>query len=283
MDRPLQLNAMTIDVEDYFHAAALAAHLPRTRWASLPGRIERNVDMVLRTFERADVKATFFTVGWIARRYPALVRAIIAGGHELASHGYAHQRSWEQSRTQFRRDIVGSKHLLEDIGGAAVLGYRAPYFSINVDNRWIFDTLFRNGYRYSSSINPAWRHQRRQPTWTPRFAFFPCGASGILELPVSSVRLLGRNVAAGGGECFQLFPYVVSRALLRRINQVERRPSVFYFEPSMLDLAQPRLPQLEWAAHLRQYANLERMELRLALLSRDFHWDRIDNVFPVLP
>ncbi|MES2759541.1 MAG: XrtA system polysaccharide deacetylase [Pseudomonadota bacterium] len=283
MDRPLQHNAMTIDVEDYFHAAALAAHLPRTRWASLPGRVERNVELVLATFDRAGVKATFFTVGSIARRYPALVRAIVAGGHEVASHGYAHQRAWEQSRTQFRRDIVGSKHLLEDLGGAAVLGYRAPYFSVNVDNRWIFDTLFRNGYRYSSSIYPAWTERLRQAARTPRFAFFPSGASGILELPVSTVRVLGRSLAAGGGNNFQLLPYIVSRALLRRINVVERHPTVFYFEPSMLDPAQPRVAQLARLDAVRHYASLGRMELRLALLSRDFHWDRIDNIFPVLP
>jgi polysaccharide deacetylase family protein (PEP-CTERM system associated) len=283
MDRPLQHNAMTIDVEDYFHAAALAAHLPRPRWASLPGRVERNVELVLATFERERVKATFFTVGWIARRYPALVRAIVERGHELASHGYAHQYTWEQSRTQFRRDIAGSKHLLEDIGGEAVVGYRAPYFSLSIDSRWIFDTLFRHGYRYSSSINPAWSNRPRQALRTPRFACFPSGESGILELPISSVRVLGHNLPAGGGNSFQLLPYALSRALLRRINLVERHPCVFYFQPSMLDLAQPRPPQMAWGTGVRHYTGLARMERRLGLLSRDFRWDRIDNIFPVLP
>ena len=173
--------------------------------------------------------------------------------------------------------------MLEEIGGAAVPGYRAPYFSVNVDNRWIFDSLFRNGYRYSSSIDPAWSHRPRQPARTPRFAFFPSGASGILELPVSTVLVLGSNLPAGGGNAFQLLPYVVSRALLRRIKRLERHPSVFCFEPAMLDLAQPRLPELAWSAGVRHYANLCRMELRLARLSCDFHWDRIDNILPVLP
>ncbi len=283
MQRPSQHNAMTIDVEDYFHAGALAAHLPRIRWASLPGRVERNVELVLAIFDREQVKATFFTVGWIARRYPALVRAIVGQGHELASHGYAHQFSWEQSRTQFRRDIIGSKHLLEDIAGEAVFGYRAPYFSLSIDSRWIFDTLFRHGYRYSSSIYPVWNSRSRQAQRTPRFACFPSGESGILELPISSVRLVGHHLPAGGGHSFQLLPYAITRALLRRINLVERHPCVFCFQPSMLDLAQPRPPLMAWGTAVPHYAGLARMELRLALLSRDFHWDRIDNIFPVLP
>ncbi|MFC0134192.1 polysaccharide deacetylase family protein [Massilia eurypsychrophila] len=274
MDRPLQQNAMTLDVEDYFHAAALAAYFPRAGWPGLAPRVERNVALVLATFERAGIKATFFTVGWIARRHPALVRAIVAGGHELASHGYAHQRSWEQSRTQFRRDIVGSKQLLEDIGGVAVLGYRAPYFSVSVDNRWIFDTLFRSGYRYSSSIDPAWPQRLPSAARTPRFAFFPSGASGILELPVATIRLLGRNLGAGG-DAFGRLPYAVTRAMLRSINQAERHPVVFHFEPALLDAAPPR--------RILQYAGPGRIERRLLLLSADFRWDRIDNIFPVLP
>ena len=282
MNRPIVRNAMTIDVEDYFHAAALAAHLPRTHWAALPPRVERNVELVLALLARQQLKATFLTLGWIARRHPGMVRAIVAAGHELASHGYAHHLSWQQSRTQFRRDIAGSKHLLEDIGGAAVVGYRAPGFSVGVDNRWIFDTLFHSGYRYSSSIYPAWIAPR-QSVRTPRFAFFPSGASGILELPVTTLRLAGRNLPAGGGDSFRLLPYLVSRALLRRINLAERQPCVFYFQPSELDLAQPRPPRLDLSERLRHYTNLGRMEARLGKLSRDFHWDRIDNIFPVLP
>ncbi len=282
MDRPLQQNAMTIDVEDYFHAAALATYFPRAIWPALPARVERNVARVLATFERAGVKATFFTVGWIARRHPALVRAIVAGGHELASHGYAHQRSWEQSRTQFRRDIVGSKHLLEDIGGVAVLGYRAPYFSVGVDSRWIFDTLFRSGYRYSSSINPALCHRLPPAYATPRFAFFPAGASGILELPVATIRLLGRNLGAGG-DALRLLPYAVMRAMLRSINRAEHHPGVFHFEPALLDAAPASVPPAAWPARALQYAGPRRIERRLSLLSADFRWDRIDNIFPVLP
>jgi polysaccharide deacetylase family protein (PEP-CTERM system associated) len=282
MNRPALRNALTIDVEDYFHAGALAAHIPRKRWSSLPGRVERNVDMVLSMLDQQQVKATFFTLGWIARRYPAMVQAIVANGHELASHGYSHHLASEQSRTQFRRDVVRSKQLLEDIAGEAVLGYRAPGFSVGIDNRWIFDTLFRSGYRYSSSIYPLWSGAQH-PARTPRFAFFPSGASGILELPVSTLRLGRCNLPAGGGDSFRLIPYVVSRALLRRVNLLERQPCIFYFQPSEHDPAQPRPPQLALRAGFRHYANLGRMEQRLGWLSRDFHWDRIDNIFPVLP
>jgi polysaccharide deacetylase family protein (PEP-CTERM system associated) len=282
MNRPIVRNAMTIDVEDYFHAGALAALLPRTRWAALPARVEFNVDLVLALLARQHIKATFFTLGWIARRHPGMVRMIAAAGHELASHGYSHQLTWQQSRTQFRRDVAGSKHLLEDIAGTAVVGYRAPEFSVGVDNRWIFDTLFRCGYRYSSSIYPAWI-STQQSARTPRFAFFPSGESGILELPLSTLRLAGRNLPAGGGDSFRLLPYGVSRALLRRINLVERQPCIFYFRPSELDPAQPRPPQLGLPQRLRHYTSLGRIEARLRRLSRDFHWDRIDNIFPVLP
>jgi polysaccharide deacetylase family protein (PEP-CTERM system associated) len=282
MKRPLQLNALTVDVEDYFHAGALAAHFPRASWPGLPGRVERNVDLVLALLEAEHVKATFFTLGSLARRYPAMVRAIVDHGHELASHGYANHRPWQQSRTQFRRDIVSSKHLLEDIGGAAVQGYRAPGFEVNLDNRWIFDTLFRCGYRYSSSVYPvtgAPSHSAR----TPRFAFFPSGASGLLELPVSTLCVGGRNLPAGGGDSFRVLPYVVARALLRRINLRERQPCIFHFRPSELDPDQPRPPGLGLHLEYPHYVNLERMQQRLHRLSRDFRWDRIDNIFPVLP
>lgn len=282
MNRPLQRNAMTIDVEDYFHASPPSAQFPRNRWDKLPGRVEGNIERVLALLAREQVSATFFTLGWIARRYPAMVRAIVGAGHELGSHGYSHHLAWQQSRTQFRRDVVHSKHLLEDLGGAAVIGYRAPGFSVSIDNRWIFDTLFRSGYRYSSSIYPALSGTQLEAR-TPRFAFFPSGESGILELPVTTLRLGGRNLPLAGGEGFRLAPYFLSRRLLRRVNLVERQPCVFYFQPAELDPFQPRPPHLDLPQRLRQYANLDRMEQRLGALSRDFYWDRIDNIFPVLP
>jgi polysaccharide deacetylase family protein (PEP-CTERM system associated) len=281
-NRPIQRNAMTIDVEDYFHTNPPSVQFPRNRWDKLPGRIEGNLELVLALLAREQISATFFTLGWIARRYPAMVRQIVAAGHELASHGYSHHLTWQQSRTQFRRDVVRSKHLLEDISGVAVNGYRAPGFSVSIDNRWIFDTLLRSGYRYSSSIYPAFTGAHLE-TRTPRFAFFPSGESGLLELPVTTTRLAGRNLPLAGGDGFRLAPYFVSRQLLRRVNLVERQPCVFYFRPAELDPSQPLPPRLDMTQRLRHYSNLGRMEQRLAKLGRDFHWDRIDNLFPVLP
>jgi polysaccharide deacetylase family protein (PEP-CTERM system associated) len=263
MATPLITNAMTFDVEDSLAAGPSA----------LADRLERNVDMLLSLLDGQQLKATFFTFGAIAQRYPAMVQAIVANGHELASHGYGRHLAWQQSRTQFRCDIVRSKHLLEDIGGEAVSGYRAPGFSVGLDNRWIFDTLFRNGYRYSSSIYPLWNgpHQLAR---TPRFAYFPAGASGILELPVSTARLAGRNLPAGGGDTFRLLPYLASRALLRRVNLLEGQSCIFFLAANGLDL-EPAQPRAD--------ARLAPMEQRLLKLSRDFLWDRIDNIFPVLP
>jgi polysaccharide deacetylase family protein (PEP-CTERM system associated) len=252
MNRPLLRNAMTVDVGPCVRAGT-----------PVPNRIERTVDLALSLLDRQQLKATFFTLGVVARRYPAMVRSIVANGHELASHGYVHTLLGQQSPAQFRHDIVRSKHLLEDLGGAAVRGYRAPGFSVGVDNRWIFDTLFRNGYRYSSSIYPLWNGPH-QPARTPRFAFFPAGASGILELPLSTARLAGRNLPAGGGESFRLLPYAASRALLRRVNLIERQSCVFHFCVAQVD-------------------GVVLIEKRLVRLSRDFHWGRIDNIFPVLP
>lgn len=275
-------NAMTVDVEDYFQVSAFAPHIARSSWAALPCRVERNVDVVLALLDQRQVRATFFTLGWIARRYPAMVRAIADAGHEVASHGYAHVRASEQSRIQFRRDILRSKHLLEDIAGRPVLGYRAPSFSLMPGSRWAFDTLFHSGYRYSSSVYPI-AHDHYGAPDSPRFAFYPVSRSGILELPVSTVRLFGRNLPAGGGGYFRLYPYGVSRWFLRRINHLERQAGIFYFHPWELDPGQPRQRDIPMKTRFRHYLNLGRTEPRLLELTRDFRWDRIDNIFPVQP
>lgn len=275
-------NAMTIDVEDYFQVSAFAPHIARSSWAALPCRVERNVDVVLALLDQRQVRATFFTLGWIARRYPAMVRAIADAGHEVASHGYAHVRVSEQSRIEFRRDILRSKHLLEDIAGRPVLGYRAPSFSLMPGSRWAFDTLFHSGYRYSSSVYPI-AHDHYGAPDSPRFAFYPVSRSGILELPVSTVRLFGRNLPAGGGGYFRLYPYGVSRWFLRRINHLERQAGIFYFHPWELDPGQPRQRDIPMKTRFRHYLNLDRTEPRLLALTRDFRWDRIDNIFPVQP
>lgn len=271
-------NAMTIDVEDYFQVSAFAAHIARADWPALPCRVEANVARILALLDQAGVRATFFTLGWLAERYPAMVRAIVEHGHELASHGYAHLRAGAQTPAEFAHDVGLSKTILEQTGGRAVLGYRAPSFSIGAATLWALDALQAAGYRYSSSIYPI-RHDHYGMPGAPRFAFYPRGAQGVLELPVSTARLWRRTVPAGGGGYFRLFPYSLSRSLLRRINSEDGQAGIFYFHPWELDPGQPRPAGLGLKTRFRHYLNLGRMEQRLAALARDFRWDRMDRIF----
>ena len=224
------------------------------------------------------VHATYFTLGWIAERYPRLVRRIVDQGHELASHGHEHLRASDQSREEFRQDITRSKALLEDISGVAVKGYRAPSFSIGHGNLWTLACLSEAGYRYSSSIYPI-RHDHYGMPDAPRFAFYPNGGKGLLELPVTTVSLFNRNLPAGGGGYFRLLPYRVSRWCLRRVNRVDRQPCVFYFHPWEIDPGQPRQRGISVKTRFRHYVNLSSMERRLCALLKDFSWDRMDHLF----
>jgi polysaccharide deacetylase family protein (PEP-CTERM system associated) len=271
-------NAMTIDVEDYFQVSAFAPHIARDSWAGRECRVEANVDRILGILDDGAVVATFFTLGWIAERYPQLVRRIVDGGHELASHGYGHLRASDQSRTAFLEDISSSKTRLEDLGGQAVRGYRAPSFSIGPANLWALDTLQEAGYRYSSSIYPIVHDHYGMPD-APRFAFYPNGDQGLLEVPITTVRLMKRNLPAGGGGYFRLMPYAMSRWMMRQVNRQDRQPAIFYFHPWELDPGQPRQPGLEWKTRFRHYVNLDRMDGRIRALTRDFAWDRMDRLF----
>jgi len=273
-------NAMTIDVEDYFQVSAFEQHIPRERWNKLPCRVESNVDRILALLDAENIKATFFTLGWIAERYPSTVRRIVEGGHELASHGYGHRRASDQSMEEFRQDVTRSKALLEDIGGKPVLGYRAPSFSIGVRNLWALDVLGEAGYRYSSSIYPISHDHYGMPD-APRFAYYPRGRQGVLELPITTVRLMNKNLPSGGGGYFRLLPYPVSRWMIKRVNQADRQPGIFYFHPWEIDAAQPRQPGLGIKTRFRHYVNLHRTEARLKALARDFRWGRMDDIFKV--
>ena len=271
-------NAMSIDVEDYFQVSAFAPHIRREDWDALPCRVERNVDAILGLLDEADAKATFFTLGWIAERYPQVVRRIVDDGHELASHGYGHQRASDLTPEQFRDDITRAKHLLEDLGGVAIRGYRAPSFSINRQNWWAVEELGNAGYVYSSSIYPV-RHDHYGMPDAPRFPHRPNGESGILELPPTTLPLMGRNWPAAGGGWFRLLPYSMSRWMLNRVNVRDRAPCMFYFHPWELDAEQPRQSGLSARTRFRHYVNLQRMPGRLRQLLTDFEWDRVDHVF----
>ncbi|MES2370481.1 XrtA system polysaccharide deacetylase [Thiobacillus thioparus] len=271
-------NAMSIDVEDYFQVSAFAPHIRREDWDTLPCRVERNVDVILGLLDEANAKATFFTLGWIAERYPQVVRRIVDDGHELASHGYGHQRASDLTPEQFRDDITRAKHILEDLGGVDIRGYRAPSFSINRKNWWAVEELENAGYVYSSSIYPV-RHDHYGMPDAPRFPHRPNGAAGILELPPTTVPLMGRNWPAAGGGWFRLLPYSMSRWMLNRVNDRDHAPCMFYFHPWELDAGQPRQSGLSARTRFRHYVNLQRMPGRLRQLLTDFEWDRVDRVF----
>jgi polysaccharide deacetylase family protein (PEP-CTERM system associated) len=271
-------NVMSVDVEDYFQVGAFEHTIARDAWEQWPCRVEANVDRILALFARHDIHATFFTLGWIAERYPALVRAIVAGGHELASHGHGHQRASDLSPMAFREDVSRAKKLLEDLGGVPVAGYRAPSFSIGSANLWALDVLAEAGYRYSSSIYPITHDHYGMPE-APRFPYRPESCPALLEMPPTTVPLAGRNLPAAGGGYFRLLPYAASRWLIGRVNQLEQRPAMFYFHPWEVDPGQPRVPGAPLKSRFRHYVNLNRMEDKLDRLCADFRWGRADQVY----
>ena len=268
-------NALTIDVEDYFQVSALAPYVQRSEWTSRECRIEANVDKILQLLDGPGIKATFFTLGWIAERYPETVRRIVDNGHELASHGYAHLRASDQSENAFYADIHLAKILLEDIAGQTVMGYRAPSFSIKEQNFWAFECLERAGYLYSSSIYPV-RHDHYGMPNAPRFAHI---IGSMVEIPATTVHSFRRNWPAGGGGYFRLLPYWISRRLIRHVNEKDGEAAVFYFHPWELDPGQPRIPGIDAKTRFRHYMNIHRVEGRLRRLLKDFHWGRMDSVF----
>jgi len=270
-------NAMTVDVEDYFQVSAFEPHIDRADWERQPCRVEGNTQRVLDLFAEHGVKATFFTLGWVAERFPGLVRRMVDEGHELASHGWSHVRVTEQTPAEFRADVARTKALLEDISGTEVKGYRAASYSIGEASLWALEVLGEVGYRYSSSIFPI-RHDLYGMPGAPRFAFRPNGGT-LLEIPVTTVAIGARNFPCAGGGWFRLLPYAVSRWALRRVNGVDGNPAIFYFHPWEIDPDQPRQRGVGWKTRFRHYLNLERMEARLRRLLRDFRWDRVDRVY----
>jgi polysaccharide deacetylase family protein (PEP-CTERM system associated) len=226
--------------------------------------------------DKHGVKATFFTLGWIAERYPWLVKDIARSGHEVASHGYAHQRASDQTPAAFLSDIKLAKVILEDLAGAEVKGYRAPSFSIGVDNQWAFDSLVEAGYRYSSSIYPI-KHDHYGIPDAPRFMHDI--RPGLVEIPATTIRAFDRNWPAGGGGYFRLMPYALSRKLINKVNHDDKASAIFYFHPWEVDPEQPRVAGINAKARFRHYLNLKRMEARLNRLLGDFKWGRMDDIF----
>jgi len=271
------LNAMTVDVEDYFHVRAFANVIDRANWDSLPCRVEANTSRMLDLFAEKGAKATFFVLGWVAERYPEIVRRIRAEGHEIASHGYAHRNIDTQTPAEFREDIRRAKGLLEDIAGGPVSGYRAPTFSIGPKTWWAYDLLAEEGFVYSSSVYPV-AHDLYGVPDAPRTPFTP-SRSPILEIPMTTVRYGGRNFPASGGGYFRLLPYGLSRGAYARVNRKEGVPCIFYCHPWEIDPGQPRVQGAPVKSRLRHYTNLGAMEGRISRLLDDFAWGRMDDIF----
>ena len=270
-------NALTVDVEDYFQVSAFEHSIQRSDWDSLEHRIAQNMSRVLQLFSDQEIKATFFMLGWIAERYPSMVSDIINQGHELASHGHGHQRVSDLTKEEFRQDIIRAKGTLEDLSGIPIRGYRAPSYSIGESSIWALDILVNAGYVYSSSIYPV-KHDHYGFPKAPRFAFRDI-KSGIVEVPITTVKVINKTIPAGGGGFFRFYPYPLSRWIINRVNTLDRQPVVFYFHPWELDPDQPRQTNISLKTRFRHYLNLDKTESRLELLIDDFNWGRLDDVF----
>ena len=271
------LNALSVDVEDWFQVGAFETVIARDAWDDLPQRVERNSEAVLDLFDRAGVKATFFTLGWVAARYPALIRRIAEAGHEVASHGWDHVRVHTMTSAIFRADLERARIAIEDACGQSPKGYRAPSFSIDKRTPWAHEVLAAEGYAYSSSVAPV-RHDHYGWPEAPRFAHRPLPGAELIELPVTTVELGGRRLAAGGGGFFRLLPFRFSTWAISRVNDAEQRPAVFYFHPWEIDPGQPRVEGAPLKSRLRHYSRLDAMESKLMRLLKSYEWGRTDEV-----
>jgi polysaccharide deacetylase family protein (PEP-CTERM system associated) len=271
------LNALSVDVEDWFQVGAFENVIARDAWDTLLPRVERNSDAVLALFDKANVKATFFTLGWVAERYPALIRRIVEAGHEIASHGWDHVRVFTMDAEDFRADLGRARAAIEDACGVSPTGYRAPSFSIDKRTPWAHQVLVEEGYAYSSSVAPI-AHDHYGWREAPRFAFHPIPGADLIELPVTTVEVAGRRMAAGGGGFFRMLPYSFSNWAIGRVNRSEGRPAVFYFHPWEIDPGQPRVPEAPLRSRVRHYSNLSVMEPKLLKLLKAHRWGRTDAV-----
>jgi polysaccharide deacetylase family protein (PEP-CTERM system associated) len=274
---PPVVNAMSIDVEDYFHVSVFDGVVPRTQWESLESRVCDNTTRLLDLFDEFDVRSTFFVLGWVAERYPALVRDIALRGHEVASHGYAHRLIYDQTPAAFRHDIRRAKTVLEDACGRPVQGYRAPSYSITPRSLWALDVLLEEGFEYDASIFPI-RHDRYGIPVSERQPYLIDRQTGTLaEVPASTIRLGPLNLPVSGGGYFRLLPYAWTRWSITRLNVREGRPAVFYLHPWEIDPEQPRLP-VGRLSRIRHYRHLEQTEHRLRQLLSEFRFDALDTV-----
>ena len=269
-------NALTIDVEDFFQVSAFEHLYGPESWDKQTPRVENNTHRLLDLFDEHDAKATFFTLGWVAERFPSIIKRIVADGHELASHGYWHQRASSQTQSEFQEDVGGTKKLLEDISGVEVIGYRAPSFSFTTENQWVYDVLGKLGYKYSSSVYPV-KHDHYGIPDAPRFKY--ATHSSVDEIPLSTLPLLGKQLPISGGGYFRLYPYILTRWAVRRFTGEEKGPYIFYLHPWEVDPAQPRMQGISAKTRFRHYLNLTRVEGRIEKLLSDFEWSSMAELY----
>ena len=272
-------NAMSVDVEDWFQVGAFEGVIDKADWPGLESRVERNTDAVLALFAETGTKATFFTLGWVAARNAALIRRIVDAGHEIASHGWDHQRVFTMNADAFRADLQAARTAIEDAAGVAVTGYRAPSFSIDQRTPWAHSVLAESGYAYSSSVAPIAHDHYGWPD-APRRAYRPLADARLIELPITIARIAGREMTTGGG-FFRLFPGAITHRAVRQANATNDRPSVFYFHPWEIDPGQPRVASAPLKSKLRHYARLGAMAGKLRTLMAAHHWGRVDAVVAV--
>lgn len=271
-------NALTVDVEDYFHVSAFSDHIDRDRWDRYTCRVENNTRVLLRMFGEADVRATFFVLGWVAERYPDLVREIASDGHEVACHGYSHELVYRQTPAVFREESKRSKDILENIIQQPIKGYRAASYSITPKSTWALDILAELGFIYDSSIFPV-RHDRYGMPGArrePHALKTPAGHT-LVEFPLSTLQAFRYRLPVAGGGYFRLFPYWFTRYALGRINNADSLPFIFYLHPWEIDPNQPRI-RAGWLSRFRHYQNLDRCQQRLVTLLRDFSFDTVEQV-----
>ncbi|MFT6284913.1 MAG: polysaccharide deacetylase family protein (PEP-CTERM system associated) [Arenicella sp.] len=272
------LNAMTVDVEDFFHVSAFESVISPSQWKDYQPRVDTNTRRLLDLFAEKEVKSTFFVLGWVAERYPELIKEIHRQGHEVASHGFAHRRATQQSRNDFLQDVTRSKDHLEDLLGEQIIGYRAPSFSIAYSNEWAFEVLAELGFKYSSSTYPVKHDLYGTPDW-PRFAYNR--PENIIEIPIPTLRLMGKQIPIGGGGYFRLYPYKITEKLVRKYLRQEKQPYSFYFHPWEIDAEQPRVKNAPLKSRFRHYVNLHRTEAKLIRLLDDFNWSTMRDVYGV--
>ena len=269
------VNGLSVDVEDWFQVGAFEGVIDRDNWDGLSDRVERNCAAILDMFAAAEVKATFFTLGWVAQRHGGLMRRIVDAGHELASHGWDHERVFRLDRHSFAADLERSRKVLEDAAGVRITGYRAPSFSIDSRTPWAYMALVEQGFEYSSSVAPI-THDHYGWREAPRFAFKPLPWADLIEIPVTTAHFAGRRLAAGGGGFFRVLPYGFSRWAIRQVNTRDQRPAVFYFHPWEIDPGQPRVTAASLRSKVRHYTKLDAMAGKLEQLIREFAWGRMD-------